>query len=69
LSGYEDANGRALDIWEEVYQKGTPLIALTDTFTSQVFFKVSVPTSLPPPKKIVLYLSVQIEPCAMLFTI
>ncbi|TEB25116.1 nicotinate phosphoribosyltransferase [Coprinellus micaceus] len=41
LSGYEDANGRALDIWEEVYQKGTPLIALTDTFTSQVFFRVT----------------------------
>ncbi|KAF5341842.1 hypothetical protein D9611_001731 [Ephemerocybe angulata] len=39
LTGYENANGRALDIWEEIYQSRTALIALTDTFTTEAFFK------------------------------
>lgn len=42
LNGYENANTNALKIWEEVYgTSGTPLIALTDTFTTNVFFRVS----------------------------
>lgn len=42
LTGYENANGRALDLWEEVYPAASPgvsLIALTDTFTTDAFFK------------------------------
>lgn len=39
LTGYENANGRALNIWEGIYQTGTALIALTDTFTTEAFFK------------------------------
>ncbi|EJD02414.1 nicotinate phosphoribosyltransferase [Fomitiporia mediterranea MF3/22] len=38
LRGYEGANGLALDLWEKVYPDG-PLIALTDTFSTEVFFK------------------------------
>ena len=41
LHGYEGANSRALDFWEEVYDKG-PLIALTDTFSTEAFYKVIV---------------------------
>ena len=41
LKGYEEANAIALRLWEEVYaSKGTPLIALTDTFATQTFLKV-----------------------------
>ncbi|THH12093.1 hypothetical protein EW145_g221 [Phellinidium pouzarii] len=38
LHGYEDANSVALDLWEQVYPKG-PLIALTDTFSTEVFLR------------------------------
>ncbi|KLO12012.1 nicotinate phosphoribosyltransferase [Schizopora paradoxa] len=38
IRGYEHANGTALDLWEEVYPKG-PLIALTDTFSTESFYK------------------------------
>jgi len=40
LQGYENANGRALDLWEAVYpaESGVALIALTDTFTTDAFF-------------------------------
>jgi len=38
LTGYENANGRALDFWEVIYPSG-PLIALTDTFSTESFFK------------------------------
>ncbi|KAH8116827.1 nicotinate phosphoribosyltransferase [Phellopilus nigrolimitatus] len=38
LRGYEGANGIALDLWEQVYPKG-PLIALTDTFSTEVFYR------------------------------
>ncbi|KAL5532607.1 NPT1 [Sanghuangporus sanghuang] len=38
LRGYENANGRALDYWEQMYPHG-PLIALTDTFSTEVFYK------------------------------
>jgi nicotinate phosphoribosyltransferase len=39
LKGYENANGKALDLWEEVYPD-VLLLALTDTFSTEVFFKV-----------------------------
>ena len=39
--GYENANAKALDLWQEIY--GTEnLTALTDTFTTEVFFKVFI---------------------------
>lgn len=41
LRGYENVNGLALDLWEEVYPKD-PLIALTDTFSTDVFYKVKL---------------------------
>lgn len=40
--GYEHANARAMDMWEEVYPANAehrpPLIMLTDTYTAGVFF-------------------------------
>ncbi|KIJ28172.1 hypothetical protein M422DRAFT_215464 [Sphaerobolus stellatus SS14] len=36
--GYENANAKALDLWHEVYGNSI-LIALTDTFTTEAFFK------------------------------
>jgi hypothetical protein len=39
LKGYEDANSVAMNLWEEVYPDAL-LIALTDTFSSEAFFKV-----------------------------
>ncbi|KAI5988892.1 Quinolinate phosphoribosyl transferase [Pisolithus marmoratus] len=38
LTGYDDANIRALRLWEETYSDML-LVALTDTFSTQVFFK------------------------------
>ncbi|KAJ7052527.1 nicotinate phosphoribosyltransferase [Mycena amicta] len=38
LKGYEDANSVAMDLWEAVYPNAL-LIALTDTFSSDAFFK------------------------------
>ncbi|KAJ7726058.1 nicotinate phosphoribosyltransferase [Mycena maculata] len=38
LKGYEDANSVAMNLWEDVYPN-TLLIALTDTFSSEAFFK------------------------------
>ena len=38
LQGYEHANGRALDLWQSVYPNSL-LLALTDTFSSEAFFK------------------------------
>ncbi|KAI0833739.1 nicotinate phosphoribosyltransferase [Trametes gibbosa] len=38
LKGYEHANGTALKLWEEVYQN-VLLIALTDTFSTEAFYK------------------------------
>ncbi|KAJ7127184.1 nicotinate phosphoribosyltransferase [Mycena epipterygia] len=38
LKGYEDANSVAMNLWEEVYPNAL-LIALTDTFSSEAFFK------------------------------
>ncbi|KAJ6513444.1 Quinolinate phosphoribosyl transferase [Mycena sanguinolenta] len=38
LTGYEDANSVAMNLWEEVYPNAL-LIALTDTFSSEIFFK------------------------------
>ncbi|WRT67645.1 nicotinate phosphoribosyltransferase [Kwoniella shivajii] len=39
--GYQGANGRAMDMWEQVYPPGpdgAPLTMLTDTYTAQAFF-------------------------------
>jgi len=38
LRGYEHANGLALDLWESVYPD-VLLLALTDTFSSEAFYK------------------------------
>ncbi|KAH9925514.1 nicotinate phosphoribosyltransferase [Fomitopsis serialis] len=38
LKGYEHANGTALALWEEVYPDALQL-ALTDTFSTEVFYK------------------------------
>ncbi|KAI6155346.1 Quinolinate phosphoribosyl transferase [Pisolithus tinctorius] len=38
LTGYDDANIRALRLWEETYPNEL-LVALTDTFSTQAFFK------------------------------
>ncbi|KAJ7104325.1 nicotinate phosphoribosyltransferase [Mycena belliarum] len=38
LKGYEDANSVAMNLWEEVYPAAL-LVALTDTFSSEAFFK------------------------------
>ncbi|KZS92363.1 nicotinate phosphoribosyltransferase [Sistotremastrum niveocremeum HHB9708] len=38
LKGYENSNGLALSLWEEVYGN-TGLVALTDTFSTEVFFR------------------------------
>ncbi|KAK2463479.1 hypothetical protein APHAL10511_004565 [Amanita phalloides] len=39
LKGYESANSTALALWESVYPSGASLIALTDTFSTEVFFR------------------------------
>ncbi|KAF9474684.1 nicotinate phosphoribosyltransferase [Pholiota conissans] len=40
MKGYENANGIAMHLWEEVYTTpDAPLIALTDTFTTEAFIK------------------------------
>lgn len=39
--GYENANGVALKLWEETYPNAL-LIALTDTFSTEAFFKVGL---------------------------
>jgi hypothetical protein len=40
MRGYDHANNIALDLWEEVYPSGSTLLALTDTFSTKVFFQV-----------------------------
>ncbi|PPQ75671.1 hypothetical protein CVT24_001934 [Panaeolus cyanescens] len=40
LEGYENANSKALKLWEDVFLgKGAPLIALTDTFATDTFLR------------------------------
>lgn len=39
LRGYENSNSTSLALWEEVYPENSALIALTDTFSTHVFFK------------------------------
>ena len=39
--GYEHANAKALDLWHGIYGTAN-LIALTDTFTTEAFFKVKL---------------------------
>jgi nicotinate phosphoribosyltransferase len=40
LNGYEHANSTALNLWEEIYgDKKSPLIALTDTFSTECFLR------------------------------
>jgi len=38
IAGYENANGRAMDYWEAVYPNAL-LVALTDTFSTEVFYQ------------------------------
>ncbi|KIK92417.1 hypothetical protein PAXRUDRAFT_147374 [Paxillus rubicundulus Ve08.2h10] len=38
LNGYESANAQALELWQKTYQDSL-LIALTDTFSTKVFFQ------------------------------
>ena len=42
LKGYEDANTKALTLWEETYPNNL-FIALTDTFSTKVFFQACLP--------------------------
>jgi hypothetical protein len=42
LKGYEDANAKALTLWEETYSNNL-FVALTDTFSTKVFFQVCLP--------------------------
>lgn len=39
IGGYENANGRAMDLWEEVYPNAL-LVTLTDTFSTEAFYQV-----------------------------
>jgi nicotinate phosphoribosyltransferase len=40
LNGYEHANSTALNLWEEIYgDNRSPLIALTDTFSTECFLR------------------------------
>ena len=39
IGGYENANGRAMDLWEAVYPN-VLLVALTDTFSTEAFYQV-----------------------------
>ena len=39
IEGYENTNGRAMDLWEKVYP-GALLVALTDTFSTEAFYQV-----------------------------
>jgi len=39
IEGYENANGRAMDLWEAVYSN-VLLVALTDTFSTEAFYQV-----------------------------
>ena len=39
LRGYEHANKLGLDLWEAVYPNAL-LLALTDTFSTEAFYKV-----------------------------
>lgn len=40
LLGYEQVNAKASDIWYSIYGTTNLTIALTDTFTTDIFFKV-----------------------------
>jgi len=39
IGGYENVNGRAMDLWEAIYPN-VLLVALTDTFSTEVFYQV-----------------------------
>jgi nicotinate phosphoribosyltransferase len=39
IGGYENVNGRAMDLWEAVYPN-VLLVALTDTFSTEAFYQV-----------------------------
>ena len=39
LKGYEGANATALALWQETYPNNS-FVALTDTFSTEVFFQV-----------------------------
>jgi nicotinate phosphoribosyltransferase len=38
ISGFENANGRAMDFWEAVYSNAL-LVTLTDTFSTEAFYQ------------------------------
>ena len=42
LKGYEGANAKALALWQETYPNHS-FVALTDTFSTEVFFRVCLP--------------------------
>ena len=43
LKGYERTHLKAMDLWEAVYPD-VMLVALTDTFTTEAFYKVWFPS-------------------------
>ena len=45
IGGYENTNGRAMDLWETVYPNSL-LVALTDTFSTEVFYQVREITTI-----------------------
>ena len=46
IGGYENTNGRAMDLWEMVYPN-VLLVALTDTFSTEAFYQVRSITTIP----------------------
>ena len=46
IGGYENTNGRAMDLWEAVYPNAL-LVALTDTFSTEAFYQVRPITTIP----------------------
>ena len=46
IGGYENSNGRAMDLWEAVYPN-VLLVALTDTFSTEAFYQVRTFPTIP----------------------
>ena len=42
LRGYKNGNSIAMALWENIYSSHAPLIALTDTFSTECFFDVLI---------------------------
>ena len=45
IEGYENANGRGMDLWEAVYPNNL-FVALTDTFSTEAFYQVRSITTI-----------------------